>query len=187
MHCLCVLILLSNISLCFVKEKPYYQTVVDTLKSVKRPGFFTAGGVVSLPLPSLSIGGSILGLPLCEAQAKKLIEISSRAPFGRGEETIIDTSVRCTWQLNPSQFSINNPNWEKSLDALSSKLRAELGCSDRMNIAFELYKMLLYEPGGFFKVSILGCGSDKDYITVPMFIYNYTSICTCPMCSCYIQ
>jgi len=28
-----------------------------------------AGGVVSMPLPSLSVGGSTLGLPLCEAQA----------------------------------------------------------------------------------------------------------------------
>ena len=89
---------------------------------------------------------------MCETQAKELIKISNRAPFGRGEQTIVDTSVRCTWQLNPSQFSINNPNWEKSLNTLSSKLRTELGCSERMTVTYELYKMLLYEPGGFFKV-----------------------------------
>ena len=156
----------------FLQEKPYYQTVVDTLKSVKRPGFYTAGGAVSMPLPSLSVGGSTLGLPLCETQARKLIEISNRAPFGRGEQTIVDTSVRCTWQLNPSQFSINNPNWEKSLNTLSSKLRVELGCSERMTVTYELYKMLLYEPGGFFKVcdihvvncdDEIACGLSKLY------------------------
>jgi len=140
-------------SLCFVKEKPYYQAIVDSLKSVKRPGFYTTGGEISMPLPSLSVGGSTLGLPLCTAQARELIEVASRAPFGKGEETIVDTSVRCTWQLNPSQFSINNPKWEKSLHMLSSRLRTELGCSERTTVTFELYKMLLYEPGGFFKVS----------------------------------
>ena len=50
-----------------------------------------------MPLPSLSVGGSILGLPLCEAQAKEFMEVVSRAPFGKDKETIFDTSVRCTW------------------------------------------------------------------------------------------
>ena len=71
-----------------------------------------------MPLPAISLAEEpdiVLGQPLCEAQAKHLIELASRAPFGRGEQTIIDTSVRCTWQLNPSLFSITNPKWEKKL------------------------------------------------------------------------
>jgi len=32
---------------------------------------------------------------------KQIIKLASRAPFGRIEETIIDTNVWCTWQLNP--------------------------------------------------------------------------------------
>ena len=65
-----------------------------------------------MPLSAISLTGetdTIMGLPLNEVQAKHLIELASRAPFGRGEETIVDTSVQCTWQFNPKQFSINNP------------------------------------------------------------------------------
>jgi len=137
---------------CFAKDKPYYQMVVDTLKSVKKPGLYSAGGSISMPLPSLSVGGLTLGLPLCAKQAKELMKVASRAPFGRGEKTIIDTSVCSTWQLNPLQFSVTNPDWESSLHTLSYRLRTELGCSERMTVTCELYKLLLYEPGGFFKV-----------------------------------
>ena len=99
-------------------EKPYYQSIVDALKSVKRPGLYAAGGEIFMPSPAISLAEEpdiVLGLPLSEVQAKHLIELASRAPFGRGEQTIIDTSVRCTWQLNPSLFSIINPKWEKKL------------------------------------------------------------------------
>ena len=133
----------------------YYRSIVDTLKSVKRPGTYAAGGEVALPLPAISLTAepnTILGLPLGEAQAKRLIQLASRAPYGKGEKTIVDTLVRCTWQLDPGQFSINNPRWEKSLQVLLDQVKFELGCDTKMKVAGELYKLLLYEPGGFFKV-----------------------------------
>ena len=147
-------------------EKPYYQSIVDTLKSVKRPGVYAAGGEATMPIPAISLIGeanTMLGLPLCEAQAKHLIEIASRAPFGRGEETIVDTSVRCTWQLSPTQFSITSPQWKKSLQLLLAKVKTELGCDAKMKVTCQLYKLLLYEPGGFFKVVI------SNYYIVSLF------------------
>ena len=137
-------------------KKPYYQSIIDTLQSVDRPGNYVSGGIISMPLPALLLSdqpSSILGLPLCECHIKRVIEHASRAPFGMGEKTIVDTSVRCTWQLNPSQFTINNPKWEKSMHTLLTRLKTELGCDEKMAITCELYKLLLYEPGGFFKVS----------------------------------
>ena len=138
-----------------IREKPYYQSIIDTLKSVKRPGLYAAGGETAMPLPAITLAeepDAVLGLPLCEAQAKHLIELASRAPFGRGEQTIVDTSVRCTWQLNPAQFSITNPQWEKKLQLLLSTVKTELGCDTKMKVTCQLYKLLLYEPGGHFKV-----------------------------------
>ena len=152
-----------NKSFCFLllqspMEKPYYQSIVDTLKSVKRPGLYAAGGEIFMPLPAIKLAeepDTILGLPLCEAQAKHLIELASRAPFGRGEQTIVDTSVRCTWQLNPTQFSVTNHQWEKSLQQLLlPRVKTELGCDTKMKVTCQLYKLLLYEPGGHFKVKI---------------------------------
>ena len=138
-----------------MEQETFFNSIANTLKKVKRPGFYVTGGVCSMPLPSLSINslpGVILGLPLADSHAKSIIESSTQAPFGRGEETIVDTSVRCTWQLNPSQFVINNPEWEKKLEILLERVKADLGC-EGMQVSCELYKLLLYEQGGFFKVS----------------------------------
>ena len=139
-------------------EKPYYQSIIDTLNSVEKPGIYAAGGEIFMPLPAISLIGepdTILGLPLCESQAKRLIELASRAPFGKGEKTVVDTSVRCTWQLDPAQFTIHNTRWGRILKKLLAKVRLELGCDTKMKVTCELYKLLLYEPGGFFKVRLL--------------------------------
>ena len=136
-------------------HKAYYQSISGALKSVERPGMYAAGGETTMPLPAISLvdePDTILGLPLCEAQAKHLISLASRAPFGRGEQTIVDTSVRCTWQLSPTRFSITNPQWEKKLQLLLSTVKTELGCHAKMKVTCQLYKLLLYEPGGHFKV-----------------------------------
>lgn len=42
-------------------------------------------------------------LPLAVSQAQEMIETAHRAPFGRGNQTIVDTSVRKTWELNPGK------------------------------------------------------------------------------------
>ena len=108
-----------------------------------------------MSLPSLIINSApddILGLPLCTCQAKAIIDSSTQAPFGRGEDTIVDTSVRCTWQLSPAEFSITSNHWPNQLQALLGKAKYELGCDPAMAVVGELYKLLLYEPGGFFKV-----------------------------------
>jgi len=138
-------------------EKPYYKSLVKSLKSVDRPGKYAGGGKISMPLPGISLTSqpdSVLGLPLCECHVKKLVEVASRAPFGRGTETIVDTSVRCTWQLDPSQFVITNPDWKEGMQAVLSQVKDDLGCGGRRKVDCELYKLLLYEPGGFFKVCI---------------------------------
>jgi hypothetical protein len=135
-------------------QAPYFQDIVNTLQSVKRPGCYAAGGSVQLPFPALEILGipGKIGLPICDLQAKRIVDKCSRAPFGRGEDTVVDTNVRCTWQLSPTQFSIGNPAWERELAALIGRIKIELGCDAAQDVTCELYKLLLYEPGGFFKV-----------------------------------
>ena len=168
-------------------EKPYYRSLVDALKSVDRPGSYAGGGKISMPLPGISLTSQldcVLGLPLCDCHVKKLIEVASRAPFGRGTDTIVDTTVRCTWQLSPAQFRINNPDWEESMQMVLTNVKKELGCSARVKVTCELYKLLLYEPGGFFKVSVINihthtkiavlCGFHKNlYSMLPVEVYRY--------------
>ena len=58
-------------------EKPYYQSIADTLLAVKspKPERYVVGGEAAMPSPEILITGiSILSLPLCDAHAKHLIE-----------------------------------------------------------------------------------------------------------------
>ena len=49
-------------------------------------------------------------LPLNVATARRLIRQARQAPYGIGSETIVDTAVRNTWELDAAQFSFNKPN-----------------------------------------------------------------------------
>ena len=135
-------------------EKPYYQSIADTLLSLKRPEQYVVGGEVAMPTPEISITGSkVVQLPVCEAQAKHIVELASRVPCERE-----DNPVCRTWQLNPTQFAVTNPQWEESLQQLLDRVKLE--CNTKMRLGCELSKLLLYEPGGFFKVGnivILDC------------------------------
>lgn len=106
-----------------------------------------------MPLPSISVDSEpdvILGLPLGDAQAKFIIDSSTRAPCGKGEET---TSDHNTWQLDPTLFSINNSEWSDYLRELLQEVKAQFGCSKK--VTCELHKLFLYQPGGLFEVSRL--------------------------------
>jgi hypothetical protein len=158
------------------QKVPYFQDIVGTLQSVKRPGSFAAGGTVQLPFPALYISefSETIGLPINSLQVGKFVEKCSRAPFGRGEDldTILDTSVHNTWQLNNSQFSIGNQRaWEKELKSLVGRVKTELGCDATQDVTCELYKLLLYEPGGFSKVYC-----DSFYANCPVVISAFSVV-----------
>ena len=133
---------------------PYIRSIVKSLNSVTRPGSFANGGAFQLPLPALKINGveGVVGLPASDAQAKAIMAVCSQASYGRGEETIVDTSVRNTWQLDPAHFTIMNPKWNTQIKNLTTVVERELGCDPSLNVRCELYEFLLYEKGSFFKV-----------------------------------
>ena len=135
---------------------PYIRSIVDTLNSVSIPGSFASGGPFQFSAPALKIIGveGYVGVPICEFQAKAIKAVCAQAPFGRGQETIVDTTVRNTWELDPSQFTITNPQWSSQLENLAAVVKKELGCDPKLSVKCELYKFLLYEPGSFFKVNV---------------------------------
>ncbi|EGC32995.1 hypothetical protein DICPUDRAFT_98697 [Dictyostelium purpureum] len=91
-----------------------------------------------------------LEFPCQEKQLKMLIEkLGIRAPYGKGGETITDLSVRKVWQIPADQINLNHPTWPKTVDTILNKLKNELGVFDE-KIQANLYKMLIYDQGGFF-------------------------------------
>ena len=87
-------------------------------------------------------------MPLLAAQAEQLIAVAERAPYGRGEQTLVDTQVRQTWQIAPSQVRIGGRHWPRTLDTVIANCREQLGVS--ASVTADLYKLLIYDKGSFF-------------------------------------
>ncbi len=76
------------------------RKLAEILGDVDRPGDFSASGRAEFLAPRLEVEGvGPIALPLLPAQAKQLIKAATRAPYGRGADTVIDTKVRRTWVI----------------------------------------------------------------------------------------
>ena len=91
--------------------------LAELLSTVQRPGDFFASGRLELLTPRLTVDGvGQIALPLLPAQAEQLIALAELAPYGRGAATIVDTSVRRTWQIGPDRVRIDGKHWQATLD-----------------------------------------------------------------------
>jgi predicted 2-oxoglutarate/Fe(II)-dependent dioxygenase YbiX len=119
------------------------------LSTVRRPGDFFASGTTELFAPRLEVEGvGPVALPLLPVQAEQLVAVAERAPFGRGEETLIDTQVRRTWQIGEDRVQIGGKHWARTLEAILARVADGLGVAEP--IVAELYKLLIYDQGSFF-------------------------------------
>jgi len=89
-----------------------------------------------------------IALPLLPAQAKQLIKAATRAPYGSGSQTVIDTKVRRTWQIEASRVTIGGKHWPKTLYGIVKRAVEGLGVAGA--VIAELYKLLVYDKGSFF-------------------------------------
>jgi hypothetical protein len=120
------------------------------LKKVRRPGDYFTSGALEIPMPRIEVKTTgVLSFPIPEAQALQIVDQAERAPYGRGKETLLDTSVRKVWQLSPTEFTISGKSWENTLSSILAQVKRGLGC-ENLEISAELYKMLVYDPGSFF-------------------------------------
>ncbi len=125
------------------------EKMARILHHVKRPGDFHASGTADFTLPGIEVEGiGLLALPLLPVQAEQLIRVASQAPYGKGEETVVDTQVRKTWQIEADKVQIRGKHWQDMLDNIVAQVVAGLGVSGEVHA--ELYKMLVYDEGSFF-------------------------------------
>ncbi|KZT67691.1 hypothetical protein DAEQUDRAFT_672681 [Daedalea quercina L-15889] len=92
-----------------------------------------------------------VGLPLSERDAEAVRSGCRQAPFGQGERTVVDPTVRDVWEMDANQVQFRNPAWNGFLQGVVDNVCAELG----VNVAVskprcEHYKLLLYETGSHF-------------------------------------
>ena len=119
------------------------------LDTVDRPADFCTSGTMDLRAPRIEVeGAGPIALPLLAIQAEQLIALAERAPYGRGEATLTDISVRRTWQIPPSRVRIGGKHWPDTLRAIQAQVAEGLGVTDPVDA--ELYKLLIYDTGSFF-------------------------------------
>ncbi|WP_437745403.1 2OG-Fe(II) oxygenase [Sorangium sp. So ce1504] len=88
--------------------------------------------------------------PISAATARKLCSVARPAPFGRRDKTLLDTSVRDSWEIGRRQLKIDTQRWRRTLAPKLALVRQRLGLPEGGELHAELDKMLVYGPGQFF-------------------------------------
>ncbi|KAL9099586.1 MAG: hypothetical protein Q9187_009475, partial [Circinaria calcarea] len=128
--------------------------VLDCISDIHSTGSFaTFGSYENFAPPGICVDKvGAIRLPLLPHDAQTLIQASHQAPFGKGNQTLVDETVRKTWEIDASNVSFSNKAWHGWLEGVVRKAAEELGVAGGPNsVRAELYKMLLYEKGAMFK------------------------------------
>ncbi|SEB07108.1 2OG-Fe(II) oxygenase [Rubrimonas cliftonensis] len=129
---------------------PFLDHVATLLAAIRRDGRFAAGGRVAFRTPMFTVAGiGEIGFPVASSQIDALAASAAEAPFGRGVETVHDRAVRSTLQIDAGRIAIAGAGWRRMLDEVLDRIRDDLGV--RGELRAELYKLLIYRPGDFFK------------------------------------
>lgn len=123
--------------------------LTEILRTIRCDGDYYASGSTEISPPNLEVEGvGLISLPFQQAQLEQLIARAERAPFGRGEHTVIDTDVRRTWQIGAEHLHFGGRNWPATLARIVASASAGLGVADP--VSAQLYKLLIYDAGSFF-------------------------------------
>jgi hypothetical protein len=99
-------------------------TLSSVLETVERPGSFCTGEVSEIAMPVIDIDGVGRLMP---DQAQRLIAVAGAAPYGKGEQTLLDPSVRKTWQIGLDKVVIGGRRWPETLARLAERAVSGLG------------------------------------------------------------
>ncbi|KAH8103882.1 hypothetical protein BXZ70DRAFT_923215 [Cristinia sonorae] len=113
-------------------------------------------------------GVGTIGLPLGAHDAEAIIQAARQAPFGMGEHTVVDTTVRDTWELDATRVRsidhqlvrvalhnliaqvsfLNDVKWKTFLGTAVEDACTALGVNhEASEPRCELHKLLLYQTG----------------------------------------
>lgn len=88
------------------------ERLEDLIRAIDRPGNYCVGGRLYAPMPRVLVEGvGELSFPVPEAQIAALVDAAERAPYGKGTETLVDTSVRDCWQIGAGSVELAGRAW----------------------------------------------------------------------------
>jgi len=123
------------------------ERLARVLDGSPAPGAFSTQLSVPAREVRLTVAGAgPISFPVKAPQAKRMIASARPARFGRGEQTLMDLSVRDTWEITPDQVTLTGLDW----DAILAEVRDELGLPPRARLRAEPHALLVYGKGQFF-------------------------------------
>lgn len=140
------------------------KSILHRILEIQTAGSFaTSGTFKEFVHPGLLVDGiGMIRLPLSSGDAQSLIGASRQAPFGKGNQTLVDETVRKTWEIDGSKVTFSNNAWHSWLDGVVGTVATNLGVAvGPEGVRADLYKMLLYEKGALFKLH-------KEYVEFPL-------------------
>lgn len=93
------------------------------------------------------VGVGTLPEHISRPTALKLRELGEAAPYGLGEDTLIDPAVRHTWRIRDDLVTVD---WGGGLERVLDSARSVLGLPVGTRLNAEFQSMLVYEVGQFF-------------------------------------
>jgi hypothetical protein len=121
----------------------------EAIGQATRSAKFCVAGCLPVVDPGIEVDGlGAIRLPLRPATAKKLVGLCQVAPYGKGTQTLVNRKVRNTLELDPQKFRLSQV-WNSAV-ARAAPLAAEQLGLPAEQVEARLYKLLVYEKGGFF-------------------------------------
>jgi hypothetical protein len=121
----------------------------EAISQATRSAKFCVAGCLPVNDPGIEIDGlGAIKLPLQRGMAKKLVGQCQVAAYGKGTQTLVDRKVRNTFELDPQKFRLSQ-EWNSAVARAAQLAAEQLGLPGEQ-VEARLYKLLVYEKGGFF-------------------------------------
>ncbi len=130
-------------------SKTVLADILEAIQQTSRGAqFYDSGTIDPQPLGLEIEGLGSVTLPLRPKGVRELLAAAQKAPYGKGTRTLIDTSVRDSLEVAASKITLSE-SWNASVQNVAQVAAERLGLPGERIVA-KLYKLLIYQKGGFF-------------------------------------
>src|SRR5260370_24245169 len=125
------------------------ERLATAIGQATRSAKFCVVGCLPVADPGIEVDGlGTITLPLKRKTERELVASCQVAPYGKGAQTLVNKKVRNTFELDPKKFCLSGA-WNVAIADAMRPVAEQLGLPAEQ-LEARLYKLLVYEKGGFF-------------------------------------
>ena len=123
------------------------EGLVEAIRNALRPRAWSVG--TSDAGPDITVGGLAMSCPPTPEDLTHLETLATPAPYGRGEDTILDAKVRDARQIDAEHMTLEGAAWTALKQTMLTEIATRMGLEDT-KLSLVPLKLLIYERGGHF-------------------------------------